>query len=277
MPTKTSLENENTVQSYSKMGAREYDDPMNLDFLYGGVTKKFLKNVPFSTANARVLDIGCGTGFGFDILTSKFDTLDMSGIGIEPAEGMLELAHKKWGEGSRFEFLKGSFENIPLGDLSIDRIISTLALHWVKDFDIAVQEMRRVLKDDGRIDILMIAKDDGANFKKAIVDTQKQHLSFRQIMKSAVLVQRLTAEPAAKTLQRHFGGFKVDVTEHRETVYGTFEEHMRWWKARSTPVISEVKDKEQFFIDLRVAMERRANGKRIPFDAAFLFITVTGR
>ena len=45
MPTNTSLENislenENTVQSYSEMGAREYDDPMNLEFLYGGVGRK---------------------------------------------------------------------------------------------------------------------------------------------------------------------------------------------------------------------------------------------
>jgi ubiquinone/menaquinone biosynthesis C-methylase UbiE len=49
---------------------------------------------------------------------------------------------------------------------SADKIISTLALHWVKSLDAAAMELRRVLMDDGSLDILMIARDDGATFKR---------------------------------------------------------------------------------------------------------------
>jgi len=39
----------------------------------------------------------------------------------------------------------------------------------VTPLEVAAKEMRRVLKDDGQIDILMIARDDGAKFNKYIV------------------------------------------------------------------------------------------------------------
>ena len=133
------------------MGAPEYDDPMNLAFLYGEVTKDFLLNIPFTKRGETILDIGCGTGFAFEVLKDRFDRLNLSGIGIDPAKGMLDLARGKYANAQKFKFLFGSFENIPLPDRSVERIISTLALHWVKDFGIAVKEMRRVLTNNGRL------------------------------------------------------------------------------------------------------------------------------
>lgn len=273
---KNELENKVTVLSYSEMGANAYEDPMNLGFLYGQVTVDFLKNIRFSMRNETVLDIGCGTGFGFDVLRNRLDSLNLNCIGIEPAEGMLEIARKKYDGEGRYSFHPGSFEDIPLPDRSVDRIISTLALHWVKKLDIAAAEMRRVLKDKGRLDILMIAKDDGANFKKSIVEVQKKHLTFAQIMKTALLVQRVTKDECAEIFRKHFMGFDVNVTEHRKVVFGTFDEHMKWWKARSTPVIAEVKDKNGFFEDLREQMTLVSADGRIPFDSAFLFISAVG-
>lgn len=276
IPGEESLERESTVKSYSEMGAREYDDPMNLGFLYGEVTVEFLKRIPFEIRNQRVLDIGCGTGLGFDVLGDKFATLDISGLGIEPAQGMLDIAKRKYAENSRFDFQTGSFESIPVPDQSIDRIISTLALHWVKDMDVAAAEMSRVIKKNGRLDILMIAKDDGAQFKKAIVRAQRKHLSFAQIMNTAILVQRLRADDARSIFARQFLGYSVKVMEKRNIVMGTFDEHMKWWKARSTPVIADVMDKDRFFADLREEMAQDTIDGRIPFDAAFLDITIKG-
>ncbi len=269
--------NENTVPSYSEQGANEYEDPMNKNFLYGDITVNFLKNIKFRPNDKTVLDIGCGTGFGFDELYDEFKNRNMKGIGVEPADGMLEIAINKYKGNEMFAFHEGSFENIPLENNSTDRIISTLALHWVKSLEVAAAEMRRVLKDDGRVDILMIAKDDGANFKKAIVNALKNHLTFAQIMKTATLVQRVTAEQAEKAFSAFHPDFKIKATEYRDIVHGSFDDHMKWWKARSSPVIAEVENKDQFMADLREELEKIATADGIPFDTAYLWISVKGK
>ncbi|NQU58021.1 MAG: class I SAM-dependent methyltransferase, partial [Rhodospirillales bacterium] len=198
-------------------------------------------------------------------------------IGVEPAAGMLDIAREKYKEFPKFSFFEGSFEALPLEDNAVDKITSTLALHWVKSLSAATEEMARVLKPSGSLDILMIAKDDGAEFKKAIVEALKRHLSFKQIMTTATLVQRATIKNVEDTFAPSFPGFDVEVTEHRGVVYGSFEDHMKWWTARSTPVLAEVSDKESFMEDLRLEMEKATTDKGIPFDSAYHHIRLTGK
>lgn len=269
--------NESTVKAYSRDGSSAYEDPMNKNFLYGEITTRFLDQIEFSDKVKTVLDIGCGTGFVFDHLYDTFKNKNLKGIGIEPAKGMLDIAIEKYGEDQLFSFSEGAFESVPLPDRSVDKIISTLALHWVKSLDVAAQEMRRVLCDNGSLDILMIAKDDGANFKKAIVNAQRKHLTFAQIMKTATLVQRAVEKDMARAFACfNEPGFDVRFEQHRDIVYGTFDNHMKWWTARSTPVIAEVADKKAFMSDLRIELEKTSTSKGIPFDTAYFWITIKG-
>ena len=160
---------ENTISSYSERGSSAYEDPMNKNFLYGNITVEFIKQISLRSNDHDLLDLGSGTGFIFDEMYKIFKSKEIKAIGVEPAGGMREIAINKYKGEKDFSFLDGSFENIPLEDKSIDRIVSTLALHWVTSLEVAAKEMRRVLKDDGQIDILMIARDDGAKFNKYIV------------------------------------------------------------------------------------------------------------
>ena len=197
----------------------------------------------------------------------------MQGIGIEPADGMRDIAAEKYGDNPAYTIDAGSFESLPVGDRTVDKIVSTLALHWVKSLDVAAAEMRRVLKDTGSLDILMIAKDDGQHFKRAIVNALRNHLTFAQIMDTAALVQRATPEDIKAAFSPFDDCFKVDVVKHTDTVFGSFDEHMKWWKARSTPVIAEVEDKDRFMIDLQAELEMIATDQGIPFDSACYWIT----
>ena len=263
-----------TVKSYSAKGSMVYDDPMNKNFLYGEITMKFLDHLEFSAKEKVVLDLGCGTGFIFEYLFSKFSSLDLQGIGIEPAIGMLEMAIKKHKNEKRFTYYEGSFETIPLENGSVDKIVSTLALHWVKSLSVAAQEMKRVLRDDGNLHILMIAKDDGEQFKKAIVSALRKHLTFSQIMDTAVLVQRASPQQVKKAFAPYFEGFDIQVEKFTDIVYGSFEDHMKWWKARSSPVIAEVNNKDKFIGDLQVELEKIQTIDGIPFDTAYLWIKI---
>jgi ubiquinone/menaquinone biosynthesis C-methylase UbiE len=269
--------NKSTVSSYSERGSNEYEDPMNKNFLYGKITAQFLEQIKFSPSCKHVLDIGCGTGFGFDVVGQKMAKNNMTGHGVDPATGMLNIAREKFKEKNHFSFDEGSFESIPTQDASVDKIISTLALHWVKSLDAAASELKRVLKSDGSLDIFMIAKDDGAIFKKAIVEAQKKHLSFKQIMKTATLVQRATEEDIKASFSVFGDGFELRVQKFNDVVYGSFNEHMKWWKARSTPVIAEVEDKDQFVLDLQAELEKISTDKGIPFDTAYFWISLVGK
>ncbi len=266
--------NETTVSSYSKSNSKEYEDPMNKNFLYGIITTKFLQKIKFREEDKFLLDIGCGTAFAFDELYPSLENANMSALGIEPAIGMLDIAKNKYKDKPIIAFEEGSFENIPRPDNSVDRIVSTLALHWVKKLDTAVQEMKRALKESGRIDILMIAKDDGDKFRKGIVEAMRKHMTFTQIMESAVLAQRVSPAQAKEAFSAHFKSHEIIVEKHTDIIYGTFEEHMKWWKARSTQIIAQVKDKDQFLEDLRDEFKKMTTDKGIPFDNAYLEITV---
>ena len=188
-----------------------------------------------------------------------------------------KIAEEKYKDDNTFSFFEGSFENIPLPDKSVDHIVSTLALHWVKSLKVAASEMRRVLRDDGYLDILMIAKDDGAEFKKSIVAALKKHLSFKQIMGTANLVQRARADQVYSAFSAFDEGYNIVVEEYRDVVYGTFDEHMKWWSARSTPVIAEVEDKEAFMKDLRDELDKTNTNQGIPFDTAYFHILVRSK
>ncbi len=266
--------NETTVSSYSKSNSREYEDPMNKNFLYGEITSKFLQKIKFREQDKFLLDIGCGTGFVFDELYSSLASKQISALGIEPAVGMLDIAKNKYKDKSIISFEEGSFENIPRPDSSVDRIISTLALHWVKNLDLAIKEMKRVLKESGEIDILMIAKDDGDKFRKGIVEAMRKHMTFSQIMESATLAQRVSAVQAKDAFSVHFNSYEIVVEKQTDIIYGTFEEHMKWWKARSAQIISKVKNKDQFLEDLREEFKKMTIDKGIPFDNAYLEIKV---
>ncbi|MDA1089369.1 MAG: class I SAM-dependent methyltransferase [Proteobacteria bacterium] len=269
--------NESTVSSYSERGSEAYEDPMNKNFLYGDITVKFIRQIEFAATDHTILDMGCGTGFVFDELQSLFKDQGMEGVGVEPAVGMLDLARKKYAGDPMYSFHEGSFETIPLADQSVDKITSTLALHWVLDLEAAAVEMHRVLKPGGSVDILMIARDDGHNFKKQIVAAQKKHLTFAQIMRTATLVQRVNEPQVIEAFAAFHDGFKIDVSQHRSVIFGTFDEHLKWWKARSAPVIAEVVDKEQFIEDLRVELEKINTDEGIPFDSAYLNISIKGK
>ena len=266
-----------TVSNYSSRNASFYDDPMNKNFVYGEITIDFVNKIQLNKTDKIIADIGCGTGFAFDIIYGMLTANKTRCIGIEPAKGMLELAKKKFKSDSNFSFYEGTFGKIPLKDKSIDKIISTLALHWVPSLHDSIKELKRILKTNGTIDILMIAKDDGESFKLPIIEAMKKHLTFKQIMKAAVLAQRVSSKHIYNYFNKEFdliNKYTLSVQNVKKVIYGTFDEHMKWWKARSEQIIAEVKNKDDFMNDLKNKLEAINTNKGIPFDLSVLYINL---
>jgi len=60
------------IENYSTKNSVIYDNNTNKNFLYGNATKKFIKKIKLNNKDIVVADIGCGTGYVFEILTKKY-------------------------------------------------------------------------------------------------------------------------------------------------------------------------------------------------------------
>lgn len=95
-----------------------------------------------------VLEIGAGTGANLPHYTEAVDRLVLA----EPDAGMrrkLEAKVAAWGRPA--EIVDAPAERLPFADGTFDAVVSTLVLCSVRDPQVALGELRRVLTDDGRL------------------------------------------------------------------------------------------------------------------------------
>lgn len=101
-------------------------------------------NVP---AGRRWLDVGCGTGA---LCAAVLDRCFPDSVaGVEPSEGFLETAKENLA--GRVTLHQGSATAIPLGEASVDTVVSGLVLNFVPNPRAGVLEMARVTANGGTI------------------------------------------------------------------------------------------------------------------------------
>jgi ubiquinone/menaquinone biosynthesis C-methylase UbiE len=95
-----------------------------------------------------VLEIGAGTGANFEHYAP-----DARVIALEPDPFMAARAERKLAALGRtnISLQRGPAESLPFPDASFDVIVSTLVLCTVSDVDRCLQEMRRVLRPNGKV------------------------------------------------------------------------------------------------------------------------------
>jgi SAM-dependent methyltransferase len=98
-------------------------------------------------AGRRWLDVGCGTGALCAAITDRCSPSSVAGV--EPSEGLLETAKENLT--GRAALHQGSAAAIPLGDASVDVVVSGLVLNFVPDQRTALAEMARVTSKGGTI------------------------------------------------------------------------------------------------------------------------------
>lgn len=95
----------------------------------------------------RVLDAGCAAGWYTKWLLDK--GADVIALDFSPK--MIEMTKKRVGDGA--EVLRADLNN-PLDfikDKSIDIVLSSLTLHYLKNWDMVMMEFYRILKDNGQL------------------------------------------------------------------------------------------------------------------------------
>ena len=63
------------IENYSAENSVIYDNNTNKNFLYGEATKKFIKSIKLSYKDIVVADIGCCTGYVFELITKNIEIM----------------------------------------------------------------------------------------------------------------------------------------------------------------------------------------------------------
>ena len=101
--------------------------------------------------NMRVADIGCGTGIVARFVAERLDAASIvTGVDINAA--MLDVARSKSvGLPCQFEWHEAPADALPLGDASVDLLLSQHAFNLFEDKTAAAREMHRILRPGGSL------------------------------------------------------------------------------------------------------------------------------
>lgn len=94
--------------------------------------------------SARLLDLGCGTGFIIDLARDQFHAVD----GVDVTQAMLDRVDLSSGN---VRLHRCAAEALPFAGASFDLVSAYAFVHHLKDYSSALREAHRVLKPGGGV------------------------------------------------------------------------------------------------------------------------------
>ena len=129
--------------------------------------------------DARVLDVGCGSGWASRLMAKQASEGSVTGIDI--SDSMIEVARESSQSYANIVYQVASAESLPFGDNEFSDAFSMESLYYYADMSKALAEIHRVLKPGG----LFVN----------VVDLYKENVPSHQwIEQLAVPVQLLSIE-----------------------------------------------------------------------------------
>lgn len=108
----------------------------------------------------RILDFGCGTG----LVGLQFAPLVDSIVMVDKSKAMLSVLQDRIKSAAlaNIEIMEGEISDLPIENLSIDLIVSSMAFHHIEDISGLLKTLYGLLKKNGYIVISDIFAEDGA-------------------------------------------------------------------------------------------------------------------
>ncbi|OMO82501.1 Zinc finger, RING-type [Corchorus olitorius] len=130
----------------------------------------------------RVLEIGIGTGPNLEYYA---DNNEVQVFGVDPNKKMEKYARAAAAAvglpPKNFQFIEAVAEAVPLDDASVDAVVGTLVLCSVKDVNMALKEVKRVLKPGG---LFLFVEHVAAKGMKSEFPTETQQI--KQIVSALI-------------------------------------------------------------------------------------------
>ena len=127
----------------------KYVLPKFLNCACGSKPVSYQRKKVVPLAEGKVLEIGIGSGLNLPFYDkAKIDEI----WGLDPSEELSEMAKQVADkESMEVKFISSGAEDIPLPDNYFDTVLVTYTMCTIPEVQRANQEIRRVLKDDGKM------------------------------------------------------------------------------------------------------------------------------
>lgn len=127
-------------KKYSEMNRSKFG-------LEGAGEWEALKKILPDFSDKRVLDLGCGYGWHCNYAAEKGAR---SVTGVDISYKMLEVAKEKT-DSIHVEYIQQSIEDVDFPDGTFDIILSSLAFHYIADYEGLVRKITRMLVTGGEL------------------------------------------------------------------------------------------------------------------------------
>ena len=149
---------------------------------FGDLDQRILDALALDTARS-LLDLGCGPGAFADAARGRFPGLHV--VAVDPSRDFA----------SRPGFVRAAGEALPLADHSIDVAVCLSSLRHVKDRELTLRELRRVVRDR----LLVVELDPAAD--RARIANHADHLGSA-VLRHAFGPLVVRTAPPAETMQQ---------------------------------------------------------------------------
>lgn len=124
----------------------------------------------------RILDIGCGTGYGSDLLSKKFEVVALD----KNVEAIL-FAKKHYPNGAKF--LVGDATDLSFKSESFDCVCSFEVIEHIKDVCKMLSEVKRILKKGGKFVMSTPRKKDRSSVRSPYHLREYSEFELRDLLK----------------------------------------------------------------------------------------------
>jgi ubiquinone/menaquinone biosynthesis C-methylase UbiE len=112
------------------------------------------------SAGKSALDLAAGTGK----FSPRLMATEATVTAVEPVQAMLDELIRRYPE---IDAKRGTAQNIPLEDASMDAVLSAQAFHWFANAE-ALREIHRVLKPGGSLGLVWNVRDESVPWVAAL-------------------------------------------------------------------------------------------------------------
>jgi ubiquinone/menaquinone biosynthesis C-methylase UbiE len=139
--------NNRVKETYNQL-ANDYEHNVDTKSLYNIDYERpaMMKLLPSELKNTKVLDAGCAAGW----YTQQLINLGAEVVATDISPEMVAATKRRIEDKAKILCLDLE-NNLPFEDESFDFIVSSLVLHYIKDWGKTFSEFRRILKPNGKL------------------------------------------------------------------------------------------------------------------------------
>ena len=182
----------------TKWNPKLYNDKHSFVYNYG----EDLINLLEPKRNERILDLGCGSGQ----LTYEISKSSKEVIGIDKSPEMIQEAKSKY---KNIEFKVADASNFMFKE-KFDGIFSNATLHWVTDYNGAIESMYNSLRPNGKI----VLEFGGKGNVQTIVNQLRKSLAKRGYLEQSGLKLWYFPSISEYSTALESKGFRVVMAQH---------------------------------------------------------------